>query len=233
VGSLTDLPPIAAAAREVGALVWCDAVHLAPHARPDRAAAGADVLLFSPYKVFGPHLGVAAIRRELAESLPADRVRPAAQTPAGHRFETGTPSFEALAGFVAAVGYLESLGDGADRVARLDDAYARISAHEAALSAHVLGRLSALDHVTVHGITDPARIDQRTPTFCFTVAGMPAREAARRLAAEGIFVADGDFYAMELHAALGLAAGTVRAGFLHYNTAAEGDRLADALAAMA
>jgi cysteine desulfurase family protein (TIGR01976 family) len=144
VGSITDLAPIAAAARAAGALVWCDAVHLAPHARPDRTALGADVLLFSPYKVFGPHLGVAAIRRDLAEGLPADRVRPAAQTPAGHRFETGTPSFEALAGFVAAVGYLEALGEGADRVARLEDAYARIAAHETGLC-HGPRGLAALD----------------------------------------------------------------------------------------
>jgi cysteine desulfurase family protein (TIGR01976 family) len=229
VGSLTDLAPIAAAARDAGALVWCDAVHLAPHHRPHRARLGADVLLLSPYKVFGPHLGVAAIRRDLAETLPADRVRPASQTPAGHRFETGTPSFEALAGFVAAVGYLRSLGDG------LDDAYARIAAHEAELSRHVLGRLAALDHVTVHGITDPARAGERTPTFCLSVDGVAPREVATRLAAEGVFAADGDFYALELVRALGLArsGGTVRAGFLHYNTAAEGDRLADALAALA
>src|SRR3954467_5579879 len=124
VGSIPDAPRIAAAAHAAGALAWADGVHLAPHRRPDRAALGVDVLLCSPYKFFGPHLGVASIRRDLAESWPADRVRPASEHPPGHRFETGTPSFEALAGMVAAVAYLRSLGDD------LDDAYARIRAHE-------------------------------------------------------------------------------------------------------
>ena len=234
VGSLTDAAPIVAAAREVGALVWCDAVHLAPHVRPDRARIGADVLLFSPYKVFGPHLGVAAIRRDLAETLPADRVRPAAETPPGHRFETGTPSFEALAGFAAAVAYLESLGAGDSRVERLDDAYARIGAHERSLSTRVLDGLAGLERVVVHGIGDASRAARRTPTFCLSVHGLAPREVAGRLAADGIFVADGDFYAMELMRELGLAAGggTVRAGFLHYNTAEEADRLLGALSAL-
>ncbi len=112
VGSLTDPARIAAAAHAVGALAWADGVHLAPHRRLRASEWGLDVLLCSPYKFFGPHLGVAAIRPELAESLPADRVRPAGQDPPGHRFETGTQSFEAVAGAAAAVEYLRSLGDG-------------------------------------------------------------------------------------------------------------------------
>lgn len=238
VGSLTDLLRIAAAAREAGALVWTDAVHLAPHRRPDRAAFQADVLLFSPYKLFGPHLGVAAIRRDLAESWPADRVRPASETPPGHRFETGTPSFEALAGFLAAVEYLEGLGGGgagATRTERLDGAYARVRAYEETLTRRVLERLAGLESVTVHGIADPARAAERTPTFCLSLDGVGPREVAERLAADGIFTWDGDYYAFELMRALGLAegGGAVRAGFLHYNTAEEADRLCDALAAIA
>src|SRR4051812_14735577 len=106
-GSVPDARRIAEAAHAVGALAWADAVHYTPHRRPDRAALGVDVLLCSPYKFFGPHLGVASIRRDLAERWPADRVRPADEWPPGHRFETGTQSFEALAGLIAAVSYLE------------------------------------------------------------------------------------------------------------------------------
>jgi len=240
VGSITGLGPIAAAAHAAGALVWTDAVHLAPHRRPDRALAGADVLLCSPYKLFGPHLGVAAIRRDLAERWPADRVRPASETPPGHRFEAGTTSFEALAGFVAAVEYLASLGGGGGdgdgtRVERLDTAYTRIRAHEEELGRRVLAGLAELDRVTLHGIADPARMGERTPTFCLTVDGLAPREVAQRLAAEGVFTWSGDYYALELMRALGLAegGGAVRAGFLHYNTAEEADRLVGALAALA
>ena len=235
VGSITDLGPVADAAHAAGALVWADAVHLAPHRRPDRTALGADVLLFSPYKVFGPHLGVASIRRDLAESWPADRVRPADQTPPGHRFETGTPSFEALAGLLACVEYLESLAHGgATRVERIEGAYAAIRTHEEELGVRVLTRLAELGHVTLHGIADPARIAERTPTFCLSVDGVAPGDVAARLAEQGLFTWSGDYYALELMRALGLTdrGGAVRAGFLHYNTAAEADRLTDALAAL-
>ena len=229
VGSLTDARRIAAAAHRVGALAWADAVHYAPHRRPDRAALGLDVLLCSPYKFFGPHLGLAAIRRDLAESWPADRVRPASEDPPGHRFETGTPSFEALAGMVAAIEYLQSLGDD------LDDAYARIRAHEEALAVRVLERLAGIDGVTLHGIVDPARVAERTATFCFTVDGASPRAVSEQLAERGIFNWDGNYYALALMEALGLEArgGAVRAGFLHYNTAEEADRLCDAIAEIA
>jgi cysteine desulfurase family protein (TIGR01976 family) len=223
VGSLTDARRIADSAHAVGALAWGDAVHYAPHRRPDRAALGLDVLLCSPYKFFGPHLGIAAIRRDLAESWPADRVRPASETPAGHRFETGTPSFEALAGTVAAIDYVAGLGDG-----DLDTAYARIREHEEALSRDVLDRLAAVDGVTLHGVDDPGA---RTPTFCFTVDGATPRAVAEQLAERDVYVWDGNYYALSLMEALGLEehGGAVRAGFLHYNTAGEAARLCDAV----
>ena len=226
LGSITDAPRIAAAAHAVGALAWADGVHYAPHRRPDRAALGVDVLLCSPYKVFGPHLGIAAVRRDLAASLPADRVAPASEDPPGHRFETGTQSFEALAGLVAAVDYLESLGDS------LDAAYGAIRAHEEALARHALQRLGELPGVTVHGLTDPARVAERTPTFCLTVEGHAPRAVAEHLAAGGVFCWDGEFYAPGPIRALGLTAGALRAGLLHYSTREEVDRLADGLAAL-
>ncbi len=137
-----------------------------PHRRLNRAAIGADVLLTSAYKYLGPHLGVAAVRSELARTLPADRVRPAGEVPAGHRFETGTLCHEAIAGFVAAIEYLESLGaEGSDRRGRLDLAYARIEAHESALTRHTLKRLSEIRGLQLYGIPDPTRVRERTPTF--------------------------------------------------------------------
>jgi cysteine desulfurase family protein (TIGR01976 family) len=229
VGSIPDARRIADAAHRAGALAWADGVHLAPHRRPDRAAIGADVLLCSPYKFFGPHLGIASIRRDLAEAWPADRVRPAAQDPPGHRFETGTPSFESLAGLVAAIDYLRGLGDG-----DLDAAYAAIRAREEELCVRVLAGLGGMERVTLHGIADPARVAERTPTFSVTVAGRTPREVAETLARDGIHVWDGDFYAYALMHALGLAehGGAVRAGLLHYTTEAEVDRLLEALAAL-
>ncbi len=234
-GSIPDPRRIAAAAHRVGALAWTDGVHYAPHRRPDRAALSVDVLLCSPYKFFGPHLGLAAIRRDLAEELPADPVRPAAEDPPGHRFETGTPSFEALAGLVAAVGYLEERGEGPTRRGRLADAYAAIRAHEDELSRAVLARLPALPRVTLHAVAEAGRVADRTPTFCFTVEGRAPREVAERLAAQALFTWDGNYYALELMRALGLEGrgGAVRAGFLHYNTLEEAERLCDAVAGIA
>jgi cysteine desulfurase family protein (TIGR01976 family) len=213
VGSLTDPARIAAAAHEVGALAWADAVHLAPHRRLKAAEWGLDVLLCSPYKFFGPHLGVAAIRPDLAASLPADRVRPSAETPPGHRFETGTQSHEAVAGTVAAIDYLRSLGEGS-----LDVAFERIQAHEDELTGEFLTTL--LPEVELYGIRDVAG---RTPTFCFNVPGRSPRSVAEQLGEQGIYVWDGDYYALEPMRALGLGetGGAVRAGCLHYTSLEE------------
>jgi cysteine desulfurase family protein (TIGR01976 family) len=225
VGSLTDSARIAAAAHRVGALAWADAVHLAPHRRLRAREWGLDVLLCSPYKFFGPHLGVAAIRPDLAESLPADRVRPAAEDPPGHRFEAGTQSHEAVAGMVAAIDYLRSLGDGS-----LDTSFDRIAAYEHSLSQRFLDGLP--NGVELYGVR---RSMGRTPTFCFNVAGHTPRKLAERLGKRGIYVWDGDYYALEPIRALGLEAGggAVRAGFLHYTTVHEVDRLLEALVSLA
>jgi cysteine desulfurase family protein (TIGR01976 family) len=222
VGSIPDAARIAAAAHRVGALAWADGVHLAPHRRLRARRWGLDVLLCSPYKFFGPHLGIAAIRPDLAASLPADRVRPASEEPPGHRFETGTQSHEAIAGAEAAVGYLRSLGDG-----DLELAFERIEAHETALSERFLAGMP--DGLLLYGIPRAAR---RTPTFCFNVPGEEPRAVAGRLAERDVYVWDGDYYALEPMRALGLGeGGAVRAGFLHYTTEEEVDRLLEALAA--
>jgi cysteine desulfurase family protein (TIGR01976 family) len=221
VGSLTDPARISAAAHPAGALAWADAVHLAPHRRLRAREWGLDVLLCSPYKFFGPHLGVAAIRPELAASLPADRVRPSAETPPGHRFESGTQSHEAVAGMVAAVDYLRSLGDGS-----LDVAFELIEAHELELSRRFLEGVG--DAVELYGIRGA---EGRTPTFCFNVPGESPRSVAQRLGEQDLYVWDGDYYALEPMRALGLSdEGAVRAGFLHYSSLEEVDRLVLALA---
>jgi cysteine desulfurase family protein (TIGR01976 family) len=222
VGSLTDPARVAAAAHAAGALAWADGVHLAPHRRLRARDWGLDVVLCSPYKFFGPHIGIAAIRPDLAESLPADRVRPASEVPAGHRFETGTQPHEAVAGATAAIDYLRSLGDGS-----LDVAFERIQAHEDSLSRRFLDGLP--DRVELYGIRS---VEGRTPTFCMRVQGESPRQTAERLGRQGLYVWDGDYYALEPMRALGLAdsGGAMRAGFLHYTSEDEVDRLLEALA---
>jgi cysteine desulfurase family protein (TIGR01976 family) len=224
VGSIPDAERIAAAAHRVGALAWADGVHMAPHRRLRARETGLDVLLCSPYKFFGPHLGIAAVRPDLAASLPADRVRPAEEEPAGHRFEAGTQSHEAIAGATAAIDYLRELGEG-----DLDRAFAQIEEHETSLTARFLSGLP--DAVTLYGIRTP---EGRTPTFCFNVEGRPPREVAELLGEQDLYVWDGNYYALEPMRALGLEdGGAVRAGFLHYTTEDEVDRLLEALADLA
>ena len=224
VGSIPDAARIAAAAHRVGALAWADGVHIAPHRRLRARETGLDVVLCSPYKFFGPHLGIAAIRPDLAESLPADRVRPASEEPPGHRFEAGTQSHEAVAGATAAIDYLSELGGG-----DLDSAFAQIEEHEARLAARFLSGLP--DGVELYGIRTP---EGRTPTFCFNVEGRAPREVAELLGEQDIYVWDGNYYALEPMRALELDdGGAVRAGFLHYTTEDEVDRLLEALGELA
>ena len=214
VGTLTDARRVAELAHDAGALAWADAVHYAPHRPIDVADLGVDVLICSPYKFFGPHLGLAFGRAELLERWRPYKVRPSAMEPLGHRFETGTLAHELLAGFVAAVEYVDSLGWPAIRV------------HERALGERFLDGLP--ERCTLHGLPS---MDGRVPTFAFTVQGLSPRTVADRLAEREIAVWDGNYYAVEVMERLGLAAeGAVRAGFVHYNTAPEVDRLLAALA---
>jgi len=215
-GTTTDAARIVALAHEAGALAWADAVHYAPHGPIDVAALDVDVLLCSPYKFFGPHLGLAYGREELLRSWRPYKVRPAADEPVGARFETGTLAHELLAGFVAAVEYLEALG------------WDAIRPHERALGQRVLEGLPAT--CTLYG---PETMDGRVPTFAFRVDGMPPRDVAERLAERDIAVWDGDYYAFEAMTRVGLQPeGAVRAGFVHYNTFEEVDRFLEALEAL-
>jgi cysteine desulfurase family protein (TIGR01976 family) len=215
VGTLVDVARVTQLAHEAGALAWVDAVHYAPHGPIDVAAAGLDVLLCSPYKFYGPHLGVAFARAELLERWRPYSVRPLARAPLGQRFETGTLPHELLAGFVAAVGYLDSIG------------WDAICAYERELGERFLAGLP--DTCRLHGLPT---MDGRVPTFCVAVRGQAPAVAARRLAEEGLAVWAGNYYAVELMERLGLPDGAVRAGIVHYHTADEVDRLLAGLAAL-
>jgi cysteine desulfurase family protein (TIGR01976 family) len=214
LGTTTDASRIAELAHGAEALAWADAVHYAPHGPIDVAALGVDVLLCSPYKFFGPHLGLAYGREELLRSWRPYKVRPAADEPVGSRFETGTLAHELLAGFVAAVEYVGELG------------WDAIRGHEHALGQRFLEGLPG--NCTLYGLET---MDGRVPTFAFRVDGIAPRVAAERLAAREIAVWDGDYYAVEAMTRLRLQPeGAVRSGFVHYNTLEEVDRLLAALA---
>jgi cysteine desulfurase family protein (TIGR01976 family) len=208
VGTTTDAKRVAQLAHDAGALAWADAVHYGPHGPIDVADLGVDVLLCSPYKFFGPHLGLAFVKPALTEQWRTYKVRPA-----DHPYETGTLAHELLAGFVAAVEYVESVG------------WEAIRTQERELGEQFLAGLT--DSLTLHGLPT---MDGRVPTFAFTVDGHSPRSVAESLAERDIAVWDGNYYAVEIVDRLGLGAdGAVRVGFVHYNTAAEVDRLLAAL----
>lgn len=234
VGSMTPIAQVAALAHRVGALVYVDAVHFAPHALIDVQALDCDFLACSVYKFFGPHTGVLYGRYALLAALEAYKVRPSPALPPG-KWETGTQSFESLAGVTAAVDYLASLGTGATRRAQLVTAFDRISAHEQALSAYFLQHATTVPGLKVYGITDIERLGERTPTFAVSLAGWSAADLARALGDRGIYVYAGHYYAVEVMRRLGLLeqGGLVRIGFVHYNTQREIDRLTATLHALA
>jgi cysteine desulfurase family protein (TIGR01976 family) len=215
VGTIPDLPGIVAAAHGVGARVWIDAVHAAPHRAIDVTALGVDALVCSAYKWFGPHIGVLWARPELLSTLQPDKLRPSPDT-VPDRWELGTLPFEALAGVRAA----------ADFVAGLDREAVR--AHEDRLLARMAEGLATIEGVALYGA---AR--ERTSTVMFGVAGHSAHEVAAALARAEIAVWHGNYYALELSRWLGLEPdGAIRAGCVAYNEAEDVERLLEAVAAL-
>ena len=213
VGTAPDVRRVVELAHSAGALAWADAVHYAPHGPIDVAAWDVDVLICSPYKYFGPHMGVAFGKRELLESWRPYKVRPAADEPVGHRFELGTSQHELLAGFVACVDYVDSVG------------WDAIQSHERTLGQRFLDGLP--DAVELYGLNG---MDRRVPTFCFNLPGRTPEDVAAFLAEHEVAVWHGDYYAVETMKHLGLDDGAVRAGIVHYNTEDEVDRLLEGLA---
>lgn len=233
VGTIPSAADLVARAKGVGALVAVDGVHLAQHRLLDLHGIGADLLVCSPYKFFGPHLGVLAARRTLLESWTPYKVIPAPDD-APDRWETGTQNHEGLAGLTAAVDYLAGLaGDaGVARRERISASFRAIAEHERMLADRFLEGIASLPAVQLWGIQDRARLDERTPTFAIRVGREPPAETAKELAVRGICVWDGDYYAREIMIRLGLfdTGGAVRVGFCHYHTFDEVDRVLEALA---
>lgn len=243
LGTINPVARIAAMGHARGAMVFVDAVHYVPHQPVDVSTLGADILVTSPYKWFGPHAGVLWAREGiLEERLPAYKVRPAHDP-----VSTGTPAFELIAGVRAAVDYLADLGAGGpaagdvaddladgttgDRRSRLVAAMTAIRPYEATLSTRFMRGLAALPSVRLWGIADPARVADRTPTFGITSSRRTPRELSTALGRAGIFAWDGHFYAQALVERLGLmeSGGLLRLGFVHYNTTSEVDRTLESL----
>ena len=244
LGTINPVARIVKMAHEVGALVYIDAVQYAPHGPIDVQKLGCDFLVSSSYKFFGPHEGILYGRRELLEDLFAYKVRPAPNH-LPDKFETGTQNHEGIAGVLGAIEYFEWVGKefGSEHVEGLaEDGYqgqrlelkkamTAIRGYEFELSRALLLALQSIPGLTLYGITDVRRLDQRVPTFSFRVRNLSPRQVAERLAQEGIYVWDGNYYAIGVTERLGLeeSGGMVRVGGVHYNTLAEVARLQETL----
>ena len=239
-GTIVDVTDVARRAHAVGAELFLDAVHYAPHASIDVRVFDCDYLVCSGYKIFAPHMGFAWCRRESINRLPTFRedfipdVTP-------DKLEAGTYAYENVAGMAAAIAYLEDIGrgylanvgvpeEGVVRSVTLRAAMHKIAEYERTLSAALLDVADRIPGVTVHGVTDRARLQDRVPTLCFTVAGRESSAVADRLAAKNIGVRSGHMYSPRLMKRLGLMpAGVVRASLVHYNTLDEVARFGNAL----
>jgi len=228
-GSINDIKQIVELAHQVGALVYVDAVHYAPHELIDVQALNCDFLACSAYKFFGPHVGIVYGKREHLEGFTPYKVEPAKDVIPG-RWETGTQSFEGLAGVIAAIDYIASLSDlpeSTPRRERLAQAFAHTKEHEMALSAYFLKRLADFPQIRLYGIEDESRLAERTPTFALTFEGLAPREVSAFLGKQHMCVWDGNFYAQGLCEQLGVMdkGGVVRIGCMHYNTIEELEKL--------
>ena len=218
IGTVVDAQRVCKLAHDAGALAWVDAVHYAAHEPIDVRQIDADVLICSPYKFCGPHLGMAYGRAQLIERWRPYKARPAPTTPLGRRFETGTQPYELLAGFNATLDYLDSIGG-----------FEAIVPYERGLGERFLSGIS--DAVSVYGLPG---MEGRVPTFLINVAGVPASDVAVRLARQNMGVwAHDSWYSLGLYQRLGYDDQAVRLGFIHYNTVEEVDALVDALSGLA
>ena len=231
VGTISDVEMISRSAHAFGALVFVDAVQYALHGPMDVQALDCDFLVCSAYKFFGPHEGVLYGKYDLLDRLPAYKVRPAGNRPP-HKFETGTQNHEGIAGTLAAVEYLASLsGAQGTRRERILSSMKLIQDYERGLVAHLIDGLRGIKGIRIYGITEPDRFDRRVPTVAFRVDGFSPRRIAESLGERGIFVWDGNYYALAVTQRLDVEdkGGMVRVGLVHYNTIDEVDRLVDEL----
>lgn len=244
VGTINPVQQIAQMAHAAGAYHVIDAVQSAPHVPIDVQAIDCDFLLFSMYKVFGPHIGILWGKYDLLAQLPVYKVRPAKDAPP-HRWESGTQSFETIAGVGAALEYIATIGreQGAEYAAEFSSyedwgldfktGMAAIRTYETALITELINVLLRHPKIKIYGITDPARMGQRVPTVVFVMEGYTAKQVAEHLAQHHIYVWSGDYYAVEIMTRLGHAEdGMLRVGMAHYNTFEEIERLETALQAL-
>jgi cysteine desulfurase family protein (TIGR01976 family) len=231
VGTINPVAAIVKMAHAVGALVFVDAVHYAPHGSIDVKALDCDFLACSPYKFFGPHMGTLYGKREHLMRFSPYKVRPAPDA-LPDRWETGTQVQELIAGIAAAVDYLAELGRRhepgvKDRRSALLAAYRVTHEHEMGLLAKLLEGLQSIRGARIFGITDPKRFDERCSTVSMTLEGHTPTQLATFLGERGIFTWDGNFYALNLTERLGVqdSGGLLRIGLVHYNTADEVERL--------
>jgi len=229
-GTINDVKHFASQARAAGALVYVDAVQFAPHLVIDVQDLGADVVVSSAYKWFGPHQGILWAREDLLRETFPYKVRPASGE-AGHLFETGTLSHEGMAGTLGAIEYLEQFGTGSSRRARLVSAFEVLEDHERQITRRLLDGLAGFKGLKVRGITSANAGHRRVPTVSFTLDGHHPDDLAKAFARDNIFVWSGHNYAIEPVARMGLleTGGVLRAGLAHYNTADEVDALLSSL----
>lgn len=238
VGTINPVKQIGRWAHEVGALVFLDAVHYAPHGLIDVAAWDCDFLACSAYKFFGPHVGLMWGRRRLLEELEAYKVRPAPNDLPG-KWMTGTQSHESIVGAAAAMDYLIGLGRRLagdpllPRRKSLQIIYEAIGRYERTLVQRLIAGLMQNEEVRIHGITDPARAEERVSTIAFTHARFTSEQLAEHLGRQGFFTWHGNYYALNLVEQLGFEEqGMLRVGLVHYNTAEEVDAFVAAVNAL-
>ncbi|MBM3144407.1 MAG: cysteine desulfurase-like protein [Chloroflexi bacterium] len=243
LGTINPIQKITRMAKEAGALVYVDAVQYAPHGIIDVQKLGCDFLVSSAYKWFSTHVGMLYGRYELLEGLKAYKVRPAPNDPPG-KWETGTANHEGIAGVLGAMEYFEWIGEqfGGDHLARYQEDFsgralrlrqgmAAIKAYEFEINRALLDVLTSIPEVTIYGLTDVRRLDERVPTFSINLDGFHPRQLAEELGRRGIYVWDGNYYALAVTQRLGVedSGGMLRIGAVHYNTVEEVYRLGDAL----
>ena len=222
LGTLNDVRRAAKMAHSIGAQIFVDAVHYAPHGLIDVRDWDCDFLACSAYKFYGPHIGILYGRHTLLGSLDFPKLIPAPDS-APERAETGTQNHEGITGAAAAVDFLASLAPGATRRERLRAAFQQLHKRGDPLVTRLWTGLAEIESVRLYG---PPPGAPRTPTLAFTVNGMPSIEVAKKLVEHGLFLSHGDFYAMTVVERLGQAAdGLVRAGCSCYTTSQEVDRL--------
>jgi len=235
VGSINPVNVIVRLAHQAGALAYIDAVHYAPHGPIDVRALDCDFLVCSTYKFFGPHMGVLYGKREHLRRLTPYKLR--ANTEAiPQRWEWGTLNHECIAGIGACVDYLAELGRHVECAAStrreaLLAAYRAIQQHERSLAERMLRGLLAIPGLKLYGVSDPARLQERCPTFAVRTPGHTPLQLATRLGERGFFTWDGNYYALNLTERLDVEkdGGFLRIGLAHYNTEEEVERF---LAAM-